>query len=91
MHIGSREPLSQFVTCGNPVFNDDTQSENSMEAEMNLQTNQERQNKKALKEDEQLNNILNSMQPVSISMYRSYLDWFQKKDITSANHSEQAK
>ena len=89
MNIGNREALSQFVTCRNPVaFNDDTQSEDSMEAEVNLQTNKERQRKKAQKDDKELNFILNSMQPMGISMFRSYLEWFQKKDLDSPNHQE---
>ena len=58
---------------------------------MNLQTNCERQKKKSQtqKEDEELDTILNLMQPMGISMYRSYLDWFQKKDIVAPNHDEQ--
>jgi hypothetical protein len=28
------------------------------------------------------------MQPLGISMYRSYLQWFDKKDILSSNYVE---
>lgn len=79
----SREPLSQFVCHGLKEFNSDTQSEDSMDAEMNKQMQLEKEQK--AEETAQIENkehdITNEMQPMSISLYRQYLDWFTDNEL----------
>lgn len=79
----SREPLSQFVCHGLKEFNSDTQSEDSMDAEMNKQMQLEKEQKVEVSAQivEKEHEVTDEMQPISISLYRQYLDWFTENEL----------
>ena len=66
----SREPLTQFVCHGMQEFNSDTQSEDSMDAEVKKQTALEKQSKELLAEESPIvktkerDDLTNKMKPI---------------------------
>ena len=86
----SAEPLSQFVMHNHNSLgdlNDDTESENSMDAEVNDQLKQEQQPAKT-KEDIDIEAVTNVMQPIKISTYRQYLEWFAQHELARIQPSQ---
>lgn len=88
----SREPLSQFVCHKMKEINSDTQSEDSMGAEIEKQMENEKNNQISppVKEKERepeddftikLHEITNLVQPMQISLYQQYLDWFTEHEL----------
>lgn len=88
----SREPLSQYVVNQMPNFNDDTQSEqDSLDAAVNLQLENERNNKIAY-QDAQLDHVMNVTQDMlKVTMFRKYLSWFENNDTMRNTEDAQSK
>lgn len=66
------------------VGNEDTQSEqDSMDAELNKQLNLERSNMNNPQEveNQKIANLTNLVQPMNISLFREYLEWFTQCDV----------
>jgi|APSaa5957512535_1039671.scaffolds.fasta_scaffold162820_1 hypothetical protein len=66
-----------------PVFNDDTESEKDSMDEMKEQLAKEANNLKTGKctENKEIDSILEETEPMGISFYRSYLEWFTQNEL----------
>ena len=84
----TREPLSQFVQHAMPEFHDDdTQSEpDSMEEMSEMEAQLYKESKNMIKGEQdmrqrEIDEVIDATGPMTISLYRSYLEWFTQDEL----------